>query len=85
MFLVNGMVIDTFLEGHYCKGAILKIDQPKEILKMTFKFHEVVIETLIGQAQLFPYGDKKQACGQIKLYLEARVSDCKLNSMYKYS
>ena len=63
VFLVNGTVIDTYLEKHF-KSYYL------EILKITttnFKFHGGHDRTRMSQARLFPYGAKQQACGQLKL------------------
>jgi len=78
----NGAMAQTYLE-QYCTDATLDTDQRTKILRHatdhSILVHETPNEMHLTQAQLFYFnGDKQQAYHHLKLYLDARLVECKL-------
>ena len=79
----NGAIAQTYLE-QYCTDTTLDIDQRTQILccakRYSFRVHIVSTETHLTQAQLSYFnGDKHEAYRHLKLYLDARLAECKLS------
>jgi len=79
----NKAMAQTYLE-QYCTDTTLDIDHRTQILRHAIdhsnQVDEVSTEMHLTQAQLFYFnGDKQQAYRHLKLYLNARLAECKLS------
>ena len=79
----NNAMAQTYLE-QYCTDTILDIDHRTQILRHAIdhsnQFDEVSTEMHLIRTQLFYFnGDKHEAYCHLKLYLDARLAECKLS------